>query len=318
MPSQREPNRVRLFARYSENLALVYPQLKGKYVCPLCLRDHFTEDSVWGANPQLTEEHCIPDGLGDNIFVLTCAVCNNTTGGTIDSHLQKRLRFREFWEGNSSKQLRAWIDWNGNNLAVNVRRTVGDSAKMEMFIVKKASSREAIRRAEQSIRNKDPISTVKLHFGPNEIPDTRRSRISLLKTAYLLIFRQFGYSYILHHELDPVRQQILNPKEKILPLEAIVLDFEINELPPSIAIVTDPESLAAYVVPIRLDKHGVGKVVAMPSHSNTFANWQRHYSEHGPESRVRLSCSVMAECNILNPDQHITWEPAPSEERESS
>ena len=64
MASQSEPNRYRLFGHYSENLALACPNLKGKYVCPLCLQFDFTENSVCGENPDLTEEHCIPDGLG--------------------------------------------------------------------------------------------------------------------------------------------------------------------------------------------------------------------------------------------------------------
>ena len=316
MSSKREPNRLRLFARFSENLALLHEELKGRYVCPLCLRDDFSEDSVRGHSPDLTEEHCIPDGLGENVFVLTCAGCNNTTGRTIDSHLHKLLKAREFWKGTYGADLPARIDFAGNSLAVNIRRTAGEAVRMDMFVVKKACDPEAIRRSEESIRNKQQVDGFKLHFGPNETPDTRRSRIALVKSAYLLMFQKFGYSYILHDLLDPVRQQIQKPKEKILPLSAIVLDFDIDQLPPTIAMVTPPKQLEACVVPIALHKYGVGKVVALPSHSQTYANWQKRHAEQGKDSHVRLSCAPMGECDILSLDQHLTWEPRPSDAKD--
>ena len=199
------------------------PQFDRKYLCPLCLRD-FAEGSIRGEQPELTEEHCIPKRLGRNIFVLTCASCNHESGYSVDAHLGRRLRFEQFWNGSYDEAVPARLEIAGHQLAVNVRRTGGQENKTDMIVVKRASDDKAILAAQQLMKREPPISEVKLHFGPHETPDIRRSRISLLKTAYLLMFRRFGYSYILNKELEPIRQQIRDPHAKVLPMAAIVLE----------------------------------------------------------------------------------------------
>lgn len=310
MPSKHERERIRLFEKYSTNLELVDRRFEGKYVCPICL-SVFKHESVFGPEPLLTVEHCIPNRLGRRLPVLTCSKCNSTAGHKTDDELHKRVRFEDAWKPTDGKKIHAFMEFEGEQVAVDFRRTAKDGRpKIEAVIKSKGSSDASIDRLKQKIEEKIQENVdfeFKLKFNTKVVPNLLRSHIALLKSAYLLMFRHFGYGYIYTSHLDLVRQQILNPEQDLVPLKAIVFDLDIDKLPNSISAVDSPEELDAYLVPIPLTKYGIGKMVALPSHSGTYARWQtRHTETNG--AQVQLNFSSFIEMDLSSPTMMLIWQ----------
>ena len=82
--------RERIFDMLASNLNALIPEVKETVVCPLCHSAH-GRDSLLGADPDLTREHCIPVSAGGSLVTLTCRACNNSYGASSDSHLKNML-----------------------------------------------------------------------------------------------------------------------------------------------------------------------------------------------------------------------------------
>ncbi len=49
--------------------------------------------------------------------------------------------------------------------------------------------------------------------------DPKKLQLALLKSGYLLIFRLFGYNFILDPAYNVIREQLLNPEKDLYPLD---------------------------------------------------------------------------------------------------
>ncbi len=277
-------------------------------MCPICLRHDFSIDAVYGRDPILTLEHCIPKKLAASKLVLTCKECNNTTGHSIDSHLQKLLKMNGFWAGEYEGSVPARINIAGQELGARVRRQAGKPKKtMQVFIDQKTSNPAAIKKTEAEVSGNSRIGGFAMRFAPSEQPNTRLVNIALLKSGYLLMFKRFGYSYILNPALNPIRQQIGNPNEEILRFGAIILNTSLEKLPSGIAIVTSPSEFEAFVVPIRIRDLKAGKIVVLPSNSITLSNWAKIQTVEKKEQTHSFRYSILSDCDLLDPLRHIHW-----------
>lgn len=304
MVSRGEERRSRLFRRYSANLAIWRPEIKGQYVCPLCLRGGFEEEAVLGPNPPLTEEHCIQQGLGDVLTVLTCADCNNSAGRSVDNHLHKRLDFVEFWKGTLGEAFNGRITVWDHDLGVEVRRSPG---KLEFHVQERRSDPAKVQAVQESLTMGRQPSEFRLHFGSKYAPDTKRSRIAVLKSAYLLMFRHFGYGYILSTVLNPVRQQICDPKSETVPLNSIVFTIPIESLPDTVSSITRPDGFGGFGVPVPLRKRAIGYFIIMPSDGGTFARWSEYGEGRDRDKSVQFSYDAIHFHESLLTERPFEW-----------
>ena len=92
-----------------------------------------------------------------------------------------------------------------------------------------------------------------LRFGYAQQP----SRVALVKSAYLLMFRQFGYSYMLLDGPEFVRRQLLEPDYEVLAA-ACALKSHAGTTPHvnRALIVTSPVELRSFLVPVRVTPLG--------------------------------------------------------------
>jgi len=171
-----------LFSLYSANLAETNSGMGGEFLCPLCHCKFSYEQS-----DSLTIEHIVPEALGGSIETLTCKKCNNQFGANLISKLTTNFETRSKIQNSTPFDARLAID--GKSIAVDF------IARETRFIMRPTrSDPKNISYIENLIKygkTKEVELSVKLGFGP-EVEE-----MALLLMSYLILFRTYGYRYIL-------------------------------------------------------------------------------------------------------------------------
>ena len=213
-----------LFNIYSNNLHflkehgyLINIQLKFErtFICPICLRQFSEGDLDSKSLNMLTIEHAPPESLGGSGGTMTCKECNSVAGTEIDAYLVGRLRELDSRGFLPNTETRARV--TSGDITVQGKITVDKDGIMTM--THDAKHNHPVKLANFIDRvgpDSNPIIHIEFANKNNKI-SFHRWQIGLLKTAYLLLFKKFGYAFILDKVYDPIRQQIHNPDIKIYP-----------------------------------------------------------------------------------------------------
>ncbi len=250
MGSNRDERR-KLFDVYSDQLRDAYPKADGRYGCPICLR-LFERDTV---DDLLTLEHVIPKRLGKRLTVLTCKTCNNVGGAKLDSQLHKELAVESFLKG-SGEPIGVELKIGEQRVAANWERRAGEGGMQNNFrVVAKATAPDELLKGEQLLKSFSMGDEINVKF---EIASEKRARISELKAGYLLAFRTFRYRYILHKNLELIRQQIQRPAEELVPLGALILTVNRPAHVNCVVTLNGPEQLNAIFAVLELGSPKMG------------------------------------------------------------
>jgi hypothetical protein len=231
-----------LFARYAGDLERYAPALAGQFQCPLCLRVIPRSDPL---GEVVAEEHVVPGALGGRITTLTCKRCNNDQGSELESHLVQRVLV----EAN-----RAPVDFTFRMRDAVMRGEMPASSPMSephpMKVIDKRSDERRVAEIQELL--KDPKDDIHLHveYGYSE----KRALVAVLRAAYLLMFRTFGYGYVLDRSAVPVRAQIREWKCDLPVLDGIT--WRMDDPLPSGTMVTEvmkPAELQSFTVLLQLD-----------------------------------------------------------------
>jgi hypothetical protein len=199
----------RLFSQLSEDLATINAKYRGLVGCPLCL-SLFAESAIDLEPSELTDEHIIPRELGGNINTrtLTCKCCNNVHGSKLDAHLIQMLRSRDSIEGLGNRSLHGRIKVGDITVPTDIdwKASVG---RMSTFGLRRFNPVQHEAMKDQLTSGSVKTINVSLNF--DFIPG--RANIALLRIAYLTMFREFGYSYILSQAASIIRE-IINSFQK--------------------------------------------------------------------------------------------------------
>lgn len=244
MPNNRVKKAESLFSAYTKNLSFYHPQLAGVFLCPICLQP-FTRDAVLSG--ELTLEHIIPSSLGGKILSLTCAECNSKAGTQLDAHLVQRIRIEDILSGKSDKPLKARVKIGNGEFGADIYLSENQDPNIRIVGIPSISSPEL--HALASLEIESGVKSFSLHgsLGYKDVP----SRVAVLRAAYLLMFRYFGYGYILYRNLKQIRSQILQPEVETSPIKAIYL---IDEMPLTniIALLKQPDDLRCFLAIINI------------------------------------------------------------------
>jgi hypothetical protein len=270
-----------MFDRYARNLEGFVPAYRGGYGCPLSM-SLFMREAI-GAG-ELTEEHCIPKGLGRNITVLTAKHANNEAGAEIDAHLHRMIMHDEVFRDGVGVLSGRFV-CGEYNVGVDFTRDMTGSAPHNHFRISGDPRRSADRQvaalqkyAKQAAESNTLNDEMMFRPHPHSFGDRWLARVALLKAGYLLLFRQFGYPYILDGLLNAVRGQISNPRNAIPPLEKTVYEMKAEDYREGTLLVTEPEELMAYIVWLQLQKDPRATPryfgVILPATPRTFDVWK--------------------------------------------
>ena len=179
---------------------------KDVYLCPLDLKPHH---NVYEDDP-LTLEDAPPKSLGGKAHVLTCRSCNNNRGHDIDAELASFLK--------EVKNVNIAFDRSKKRIPIgNLSLPKSDHDVVWELDGKYIDGKLGF--------NKDGVMSTWLpvKLSPDTVLNLIGSKIpkwaqySLLKAAYILLFKKTGYTLILDKCFDIVRQQIENPDKDIYP-----------------------------------------------------------------------------------------------------
>lgn len=176
-------------------------------ICPICLQP-FSENEPM---KKATKEDAPPQSLGGSKLVLTCKSCNNSAGKDIDIHLVNFLKHidqKALLKG-SNRRIKIF---DGEE-TVNGNLVVGDNKELTMEILRKNNDSRKLQNILTGWREDKQLS-----FSNQKMKlEKHYLDVGILKTAYVLLYSSIGYSLLLWKEYDPIRTQILNPNDKIMP-----------------------------------------------------------------------------------------------------
>ena len=234
-----------LYHAYSRNLSLHDSALKDTFACPICLRK-FSKDAV--QSRILTEEHVISQKLGGRIVTLTCKECNNLHGSTLDSNLINKFRALDRVSGLSDKPLRSQVKALGAKQDLETYFSREGPPRIHFIGNEKRSNPTSVRKILDAIRDNTEEVSFHLDLGFNPL----RANVAKLRAAYLLMFRYFGYEYILNENVEIVRQQLLNPDQDLIASRATLGFKALPEEVNSICLVRSPSELRCFVAIINV------------------------------------------------------------------
>ena len=187
------------------------------YICPLCQHVYAI------AHDALTLEHVPPESVGGKPILVTCRACNNTQGTDLDVYLMNELEILHNLSHLDTIPQKSRIAFNG--VEINGQTTFSKSDGFKFMISpdnnNPLQSEEFIKEA----RNTQEGYQIKLKANiTNRKRNVDLANIALLKSAYLMTFQKLGYMYVLNPCTNKVREQILNPKQKIISSPYVIAD----------------------------------------------------------------------------------------------
>lgn len=297
--------RGRLFNDYAAQFAALpdyfedAPAFQDTFVCPFC-KGIFGRDAL-DPPAQVSIEHCIPEAVGGTLstVTLTCTQCNNDMGSAIDSQLKSRFDAEDFLAGLSGDTTRAWITvGDGGQVRADMRLSNRDGQRsMDVYFDEKHSPPGHFDEAMRVLRAEaaDPQG-VSFDFNVEFRFNQRKAHVALLRIGFLMMFRQYGYSYILHPNVDCVRDQLLNPDEEIIPLPMSADIPAAAQHPNTVAILTRPADQRAFMVLVKLvtPNRTIYKGVLMPGMDDGGGSiYDRVSASVGPAGHLSASMQVV-------------------------
>jgi hypothetical protein len=250
MPSRLE----RLFEYYAADLRRFAPKYSDHFGCPLCYRVFKKVDNL---GELVAEEHVVSKQLGGRIVTLTCRSCNSEHGTKLDAHLVQRVRIEA-----NKRPMRTRFKMGTVAFGAEMYGRMEPGSPIKIAGVRKQSDPRQVEEVKRLLREGRTIN-LNVNLGYNE----NRSLVALVRSAYLLMFRTFGYRYVLDSSAKVVREQLQNPPQKMPVLSGIM--WRITEpVPPgnTLTIMHTPESIRSFLAILRLDDDtGHAAAVTLPA-----------------------------------------------------
>lgn len=220
--TDNETRRQGIFKKYAAHLLYLrdmglleidieYPET---YICPVCIRQFGVDALDQASKNPLTLEDAPPKSLGGKANVLTCRECNNIAGQQIDWHLSQRMNELDQHGFVPGVEFHPEFDHNG----LIVQGAIKVSAEGEI-VVNHAKKKNHPENLKDYVASTGADDVINIKFRDSKV-DTFRLQLALLKSAYLLTFEKFGYSFLLNHAYDRLRDQLRSPEMQIYPVES--------------------------------------------------------------------------------------------------
>jgi hypothetical protein len=212
------PVRLRLFDKLTGDLSRNVLGKNGVILCPLCLAEFGRDAAESGL---LTEEHVIPKSTGSREVTLTCKPCNESLGHQIDHHVDRRIRLDRGFKGGET--LKGRLKWRDGGAPADV--VVGPRGNMQFHLKPTTPEMEnlLVDRASEYASGERQLRLRVINGW-----SLSKYLASVAKAAYLGLFVDRGYGYILLPSLAPVRKAIIEYGQELKRLQEIIVPCEIT------------------------------------------------------------------------------------------
>lgn len=209
--------RLKVFATLEADLRNTLVGKRGVILCPLCMGEF---DLAAAETGLLTEEHVIPASTGNREVTLSCKKCNNTLGHEIDEQIARKVRLDRARDGGI--KLRTKMKWAEGGAAVDLEYRDESSLHLHVKNATPTMTASLLERAQQHNSGERPI-TFRLFTGVR--PSAFLAAVT--KAAYLGLFVDRGYNYILLPWLDPIRKAIREDGDERARLNEVIVPCQI-------------------------------------------------------------------------------------------
>jgi hypothetical protein len=192
--------RQKLFDTFAANYSYCATQDHGKFLCPICASPHGPE-STRAESFSVDLAHVYPESCGGKLVTLTCSKCNSTLGSKYDSQLKIE---HQSYDDVKARGLTARVHFYGGSVGVKFTRT-GDH--FHFNVASEHSNPAELEAFKAHMLNKGAKFTIKFKW-----IDPDRHNAAVLHSAYLTLFRQFGYEYIAVADTQWIRDILLAEK----------------------------------------------------------------------------------------------------------
>jgi HNH endonuclease len=172
------------------------------YPCPICLSP-FTTEAL--ADKRLSAEHVPPKSVGGRELLLTCRVCNNSSGTKLDADAKTKEDVQIAVSGMTGRPHRIKAMIGGVRVNGELHTSEGKYSLRILPKINKPGTNEALR----DVVRAGTQLTVE-HESFSELG----AKISWLRSGYLALFAVAGYKSALDPAMQIVRQQILECDER--------------------------------------------------------------------------------------------------------
>jgi hypothetical protein len=240
-------------------------------LCPFCMKEFGFQDAESG---MLTEEHVIPESTGGREVTLSCKCCNSKLGYKIDEQLARKVRLdRGFKDG---EKLKANMKWSGGGLPVDMEYRADGAIHLHAKPTTPQMAAALIKRAQQHVSGERQLR-IRMMTGLQ----LGSYLAAVAKAAYLGLFVDRGYGYILLPSLKAVRAAIMEDGPDRAHLSDIIVPCAISgfaELPDTPDRVTfETHSLGGVPVCLSLinlrNASGAAWVVLPPGTDPNTGTW---------------------------------------------
>jgi hypothetical protein len=164
---------------------------------------------------------------------------------------------------------------------------VNPDGEFRINIVDKQSDSRKAAKAQRLLRQGVEEIRLELNFGYVPL----RSVVALIRSAYLLMFRTFGYRYVFDVSAQAIRNKITEPLRETEVLKGISWRVDTQVVSDTaLAITTAPEQFRSFVAFLKLDKNPDHlAAVALPPPGVEGVGFFRNLAEAGPQRTCSLS-----------------------------
>ena len=241
--------------------------------------------------------------LGGRLTTLTCRKCNNMTGSKLESSLVQRVRLE-------SRKLPREGRFILDGIEIGVKVWWPDSLDnpIEALTIPKQSDPREVAKLQKrlSMGNLDGVEG-RFEFNLRYVP--LKSALALLRAAYLLMFRIYGYRYVIDKSAEIIREQLDRPDDETPVLKGISWNIagsagaDKAQIPTDIGIstVTEPRELrSSFVVFLPLNKESDHvSMVVLPPFDVDGAEFYRLLEQAGNPLKITFG-------ELGNPDTEAT------------
>ena len=172
---------------------------------------------------ELSIEHIVPRAVGGKNTTLTCRRCNNDHGHDLDAHLAQYQKNADALRGHGT--LKAKLNVNGHELVANLEW--GESFK-NFHVVGKATNPAASAGSQKEFAA-GKVKNVQMTLYVDCIKN--KFQTAVLRAAYLVLFKCFGYQYASDDIVQSIRRRIADPSLEFPRLASLILELR-NFTPP--------------------------------------------------------------------------------------
>jgi hypothetical protein len=235
--------RENLFRNHLADLKDVAPTVQNLFVCPICL-SKFSHNDLEEKEKRLTVGHVWPGGIrsksgsttADDQRVLLCDHCNSMAGTRGEKQMQLREKIKEGEKtGHLYEERRVQVLLSPNERPIHLRSRITRSAdkiqtrlNFELDAKGMQWARNNPNEQQRFLEWADSGEACAVLIPPHHEHRHDLAKVGWIGSAYLLAFYTFGYRYIFHKDLNPVREYILSSFEGTVP--------ERLELPKSVSL----------------------------------------------------------------------------------